>query len=255
MSARAGKVKWHTASLLVCMALAACPKTEVIDEVDPLRSAEQLVLVRTTSWEDGTATLEWFERRAPGQPWERKGGPEKATAAAGLAWGRGLHTGRIRNGPVKLEGDGRAPAGAFELSAVFGLSSARPSVRLPYLHLNERMICVNDAESRRYNHIVDPDFIDDEDWRSSEPVPQTLGIVVDHNTGELFVKGSGSCTFLHATTESVPAAASATVTSAEVVDALVTWLDPARYPVLVQLPSDEALRLAAPWGLPLAPES
>jgi len=39
---------------------------------------------------------------------------------AGLAWGLGLHGNPPFPGPIKREGDGRSPAGAFELSSAFG---------------------------------------------------------------------------------------------------------------------------------------
>ena len=121
------------------------------------------------------------------------------------------------------------------------------------MHINGRLICVTDSDSRRYNRIIDPDFIADPDWTDSEEMPQVVGLVIDHNSRDVYVKGSGSCAFMHAeTSQIVPGS---TVASAQVLEALVGWLDPARYPVLIQLPTDEAHRLAGPWGLPVEREN
>jgi D-alanyl-D-alanine dipeptidase len=87
--------------------------------------ARQLVVVAASGWDDTTATLRRYARAARGA-WRPVGAPVAVTLGrSGLAWGVGQ--GAAPNGaPVKREGDGRSPAGAYPLSTVSDSPPTRP---------------------------------------------------------------------------------------------------------------------------------
>ena len=81
-------------------------------------SAGQMVLVTTADWDATTGTLRYYER--DGANWRQVGsGFDVTVGRSGTAWGIGLHTARS-DGPVKREGDGKAPAGVFAIGTAFG---------------------------------------------------------------------------------------------------------------------------------------
>jgi L,D-peptidoglycan transpeptidase YkuD (ErfK/YbiS/YcfS/YnhG family) len=217
----------------------------------------QLVVVRTASWDAVEATLERYERAAATAPWQRVGPPVAAVVGrSGLGWGSGLHLGPAGAGPVKREGDGRAPAGMFRLSAAFGYDALESMswVRLPYTHATESIQCVDDVDSPYYNRIVDRATVADARWTSHEDMRRRdelyrMGVVVDHNAAPP-ARGGGSCIFLHIWRGASRGTSGCTAFAAPEVESLLRWLDPGKHPVLVQLPAAEYDRLKPEWGLP-----
>src|SRR5205085_5519375 len=108
---------------------------------------------------------------------------------SGLGWGLGMRSVRAASGPIKKEGDGRAPAGIFRLSDTFGYAATQPAAwKMPYIALTPSVECVDDARSKFYNRIVDRSTVSP-DWNSSEHMLLSderyrSGIVVDHNTAQ-----------------------------------------------------------------------
>src|ERR1043165_6158724 len=122
----------------------------------PLARSRQLVLVTTRDWGAVEGTLERFERKDSKAAWRRVG--EKVPVVvgrSGLGWGAGLNA-QAGDGPVKREGDGRAPAGVFALGPAFGFAPAPEAswLKLPYTPLADDTECVDDVSSSRYNLIV-----------------------------------------------------------------------------------------------------
>ena len=237
----------------------------------PLADARQLVLVVTPGWDSVGATLRRYERDRAGSAWRVAAPPIPAVVGrTGLAWGDGLAPSageRARlTGPVKREGDGRAPAGAFRLGAAFGFAppdSVRPWLRMPYRQVTADFECVDDVASRHYNRLVHRADAVPMDWSSSERMRTVqqyrFGLVVDHNAGAgdgAPRPGGGSCIFLHIWARpSAPGArpvgtAGCTAFAPEELEALLRWLDPAARPMLVQLPEAEYQRLRGAWGVP-----
>ena len=68
-------------------------------------------------------------------------------------------------GPIKREGDDRAPAGIFRLGSVFGL---KRETKMPFVGLSKNTVAVDDPRSRYYNRIVDASKIDNADWKHVE---------------------------------------------------------------------------------------
>ncbi len=218
----------------------------------PPAGARQLILVVSPSWESVPATQRRFERAKPGKPWRAVGAAVPVSLGrSGLGWGSGVHPPQP-GGPVKKEGDGRAPAGAYKLGSAFGYEKAES--KLPFVVLTNSMECVDDVKSAQYNRLIDRAKIAAPDWQSSEQMLRKdtlyrLGIVVEHNTARP-VAGDGSCIFLHIREKRDVGTAGCTAMEPENIAELIKWIDPKKAPLLVQLPQSEYARLAKDWSLP-----
>ncbi len=214
----------------------------------------QLLLAVSPGWDAPTASLRAYERRGANQPW-RPAGPAFAASLgrSGLGWGRGLQPPGLP-GPRKREGDGRSPAGVFELRLVTGYAEAPPpGTRLPYRPATATLVCVDDPASAHYNALVDDDETP-RDWSSAESMrrPDLLYryvVWVGHNDRPA-EPGSGSCIFLHLRTSARAVTSGCTAFEPEPMERLLQWLDPAARPVLVQLPAAEQRARRRSWGLP-----
>jgi D-alanyl-D-alanine dipeptidase len=171
-----------------------------------------------------------------------------------MAWGRGLHGDAIGEGPVKQEGDGRAPAGVFSLSSAFGYAPPEQAadVKLPYIQAVATLECVDDPRSAHYNRIVDRAAVENPDWKSSERMRRDddqyrWGVVVDHNAQG--ASGRGSCVFLHIWEAPRKGTAGCTAMDLSSMEELLRRLDAKKRPMLVQAPQAEFERLREGWGL------
>ena len=204
-------------------------------------NARQLVVVATRGWSDTSGTLRRFERSKARGPW-RAVGPAISVKVgrAGMAWGLGLHT-NPPTGPRKIEGDNKAPAGVFRLTAAFGSEAKPAGFTLPYIRVVPGIEAVDDPASRHYNQIVDRARIAQPDWRSSEKMDVVgkeyrLGIFVAHNPKA--IAGAGSCIFLHVWRRPFHATTGCTAMPLEAVAELQRWLRPGLLPVLIQAPRE-----------------
>jgi D-alanyl-D-alanine dipeptidase len=246
-------------ALLTTALVASAPDPTPIPD-----STRQLVVVTTADWSATAGTLRRYERAGGG--WRAVGEPVAvAVGRSGLGWGRGLHGGPPENGdPVKAEGDGRATAGAFRLSAAFGDAEHEPT-GLPYVQTGPDVECVDDPASGAYNLVLERTAA--ADWRSHEEMRRSdglyrIGVVVAHNgagvsadlvptaAGPATVAGGGSCIFLHVWRGPGSTTAGCTAMPDGALQNVLAWLDAGAAPVLVQLPQSEADRLRGPWGLP-----
>lgn len=228
----------------------------------PLNAApsRQLLLVVAPNWASRSAQLQRFERPALDADWQPVG-PQIAASLgrAGLAWGRGLHP--QVSGTVKCEGDGRAPAGIFAVTALFGYGAADSplacATKLPYLPATPDLKAIDDPASAHYNRIVDQAAVAQPDWVSCEDMLRcdqryAIGAVVAHNA-EPPVPGAGSCIFLHVwENEGLPTAGCTAMALADMTE-IARWLDAAAAPLLVQLPQAEYVAWREAWALPSFP--
>jgi L,D-peptidoglycan transpeptidase YkuD (ErfK/YbiS/YcfS/YnhG family) len=156
-------------------------------------------------------------------------------------------------GPVKREGDDKAPAGIFRLGTAFGYSAKPIFTRMPYLALSKRIVAVDDPRSRYYNRLVDIATIKHPDWRSAENMiladqRYQWGVVVRHN--EPPKPGAGSCIFLHVWLSRDTPTSGCTAMAEQHLRRLIGWLDQAQTPLLVQLPRPIYNEVRESWGLP-----
>ncbi len=217
----------------------------------------QLIVVIVPVWNSQRGLIQSFARNSRYDEWTPADRAESVVVGRnGLGWGRGLQHVADIDGPVKKEGDGKAPAGIFYLGAVFGYAEPKKMgrMKMPYLHVDKKSICVDDSDSKYYNHTFDASGVRRPDWTSFENMKRAdnlyrLGIVVNHNT-ESVVKGAGSCIFLHIWRNSSRPTAGCTAMPASSIEKLILWLDSEKKPVLVQLPRPEFEKLHQAWGLP-----
>jgi D-alanyl-D-alanine dipeptidase len=220
------------------------------------QNSRQCIVVVTEDWTSTTGVLHSFERNRSTEKWKERGaGFPVVVGKKGLALGRGLVRLNFAGGPIKKEGDDKAPAGIFRLSSVFGyapVGSAR-WVNLPYLALSKDIEGIDDPRSRYYNKLVDRSKVAKVDWRSSEKMRREdvlykWGVVVDHNAAAR--PGDGSCIFLHIWQNSAAPTAGCTAMPEKDLVRLIRWLDPARRPVLIQMPRANYRSIWAKYDLP-----
>ncbi len=201
----------------------------------PLGRSRQLIVVITPDWTATSGMLQRYERVA--HEWRAVGVPVPVVV------------GRTGLSSAKREGDGKAPAGIFTFGTAFGFAATAPT-RLAYRQLDESTECVDDANSRFYNQIVERTPASD--WTSSEKMRSVAqyrwGIVVNHNVPAM--TGAGSCIFLHVWTGPASTTAGCTAMASEDLERILGWLDPTMTPRVVQLTRDEYERLRVSWRLP-----
>ncbi|MFQ5447358.1 MAG: hypothetical protein ACE5FF_10510, partial [Saprospiraceae bacterium] len=115
--------------------------------------------------------------------------------------------------------------------------------------------CVDDANSAFYNRLTDSLSVK-KDWYSSEFMhrPDGLykwGVFVNHNVPA--GAGGGSCIFFHIWNGPGATTSGCTSMPEETLLALMHWLDPARYPLLVQMTTSDYRRFQEKYGLPEVP--
>ena len=221
-----------------------------------LAQAEQVLLVTTAGWDDARARLQRYERRAgllvP------VGGPLGAwVGKAGLAWrtDEGAPVAPAP-GPLKREGDGRAPAGLLTFGELWGYADAAPAgVQLPYRAITDCDRCVDDPDHPAYATLQRlPSATAPEPWRSAERLKLDTEhyryLVVIHYNDRKPRKGAGSCIFLHVAPPPGGGTAGCTALAVDDLLVLLRWLDPARNPVLVQVPEPALAAARAAWQLP-----
>lgn len=241
-----------------------CPAAQIstaqtgaaLKQASPVAGASQLVLVVAEDWNTTQARLRRFERSGPNAPWRPVGEDVPVTLGrTGLAWGRGLHGEQLSAAPVKQEGDGRAPAGVFNLPRAFiGPSEASgASPHFPVYQVTAQTVCVDGVASQHYNQLFEENTVA-KDWDSEERMsrPDGLyryGLFVEHNAPNA-QPGAGSCIFLHLWRGPGSPTAGCTAMAEPDMLAVLGWLDATKHPVLVQLPREELVRLAPAWGAP-----
>lgn len=215
----------------------------------------QMVLVIAPDWQMPSGHLRTFERR-DGR-WRPAGIDfPVSTGKNGAGWGLGLHESPA-DGPVKVEGDGKAPAGIFRIGMAFGRAASLPT-GLDYRAMTADDWCIDVNASPLYNRIVSVRDVGPEAIAgSSEPMRRDIhsgdhlynkGFLIAHNP-ENRAKG-GSCIFAHLWRSPGAATAGCTAMTEADMDRLLLWLDVSKNPVFVLLPDTEYRRFEAPWQLP-----
>ena len=220
----------------------------------PLEGSRQMVLVVTPAWNATSGTLRRFARSSVTESWREVGAPVPVVVGrTGVAWDDSQMTPRPGE-PTKREGDGRSPAGAFALDTAFGFDIRQTVswIRLPYVQLRTTTECVDDSRSTHYNTIVDRGGVPRVDWASSERMREieqyAFGVHVAYNAPPR--PSRGSCIFLHIWSGPASVTAGCTAMNEKALRDLMGWIDPARSPMLVQLPAVALDRVREGWRLP-----
>jgi D-alanyl-D-alanine dipeptidase len=255
------KVRWISG----CMVALCAASLALAEGREPvaLRASTQILVVTTQDWNGVDGMLQVYERPHARKRWKAAGTSIPVVVGKnGLGWSAGVasarDTGQRAVGdPIKKEGDGKSPAGIFRLSAAFGYAAqGLPEWKMPYLNLAPSVECVDDARSKFYNHVLDRAAVAP-DWSSSEQMLRPdgqyrWGLMVDHNT-EPVTAGAGSCIFLHIWLGPSVGTTGCTAMAQEQLEGVLARLDPARKPLLVQLPRPQYKKLRRHWKLPALP--
>lgn len=216
-----------------------------------LKNSRQCLVVTADSWSATNGTMSILERDV-NSPWRQSGSTIPVVIGrAGLGWGRGLVEVPKVGGSIKREGDDKAPAGIFRLGPVFGL---RRDIKMPmpFTEVMFHTICVDDPDSPYYNRVFNELDVFSRNWRHAERLFDVnvyrMGIIVEHNIPP--EAGAGSCIFVHIWESPRTATSGCTAMSKEELRKIIRWLDPAKHPVLVQLPRPVYERVRDKWRLP-----
>ncbi len=208
------------------------------DDLSP--ECSQVMLVRSPFATSIHAQLWLLERNAT-QRWNTIKGPIPVTLGRnGLAWGTGEHTCPPPNSfRLKREGDGCSPAGIFQIPFASGMAPKNEAqdIRLPYTHLTQAIIGVDDPTSRYYNQVIDATGVE-RDWATDERMNRyqkvyRWGAFIANNPDA--IPEGGSCIFLHLWPRPGRATAGCTAMSEEDILTCLRWLDPARQPRIIQV--------------------
>lgn len=221
----------------------------------PWSNAQQMIVVVTADFDANQGSLTTWTRA--GQTWKAAAAATPVTVGThGSAWGLGLHP--VQSGVQKREGDGKAPAGVFELGDAFGYAAKLPTA-LRYVAMQDSHWCIDVPASALYNRIVDAEQVgDDAVQGSTEPMRRDVhaegdqryreGFVIRHNPQN--IAGAGSCIFAHLWKAPDEPTAGCTAMDDAAMRTLLGWLDAGRHPVFVLLPRAEYDRLKRDWHLP-----
>ena len=246
--------------VLILSLTSICFTQTTIDSPIP-NNCKQMLLVITDSPTSTKGELVYFERESDDSPWQNISNTIPVVLGRnGLGWGNGLNSIDSSKLPMKTEGDGRSPAGVFELGAAFGYASADEmgGLNISYIPITEMVECIDDIKSSYYNMIVSRDEIEEVDWQSSEKmffaeIWYEQGIVVEQNNTPI-VNGAGSCIFLHNWSRPDETTAGCTEMEPEKLKEIIYWLDASANPVLVQLTKQLLKEYQKPWQLPFPEE-
>lgn len=236
-------------SVLALLAAAcAAPRSCELDGLGLPAATTQVVLSTTADWDATAATVRCYERTSAG--WQRIGEPiAAAVGRSGLGWGAGLH--RDGSGPIKREGDGRAPAGVFRLGPAFGYASAPPpGCGMAYRQATARDYFVDAVDSPDYNLWCRIPAGEPNEpgarWSSFERMrlrsdAYRYGLVVGHNPAR--IAGRGSAIFVHLWGAPGEASSGCLVMAEADLLRVLGWLRGDAEPLLVQVPAAELPRL------------
>lgn len=228
-------------ALLVLSMLSACQKDQSLTSITqqiPVHTQQLLVVLS----DDEQATTGYLHRYYKhDDQWLSVGSAIPIQLGrSGLAWGSGLH----QNPPKeyqKREGDGKAPAGIFELGTAFGYHTKPSDVQLPYRVAGQYDYYVDDVNADDYNQWValDSSISPEQRWQSFERMRRDdhryeLGLEVEHNKSPV-IAGNGSAIFLHVWKDPQTPTAGCTAMSKDNMLTVLQWLDPQANPLLVQV--------------------
>lgn len=198
-----------------------------------LCAEEQLVVVISADMNSSTAVMQRYDKT---DRWQKTGEAVPVMLGRnGLGWAEGRE-------PLKVEGDGRSPAGVFEISRTFG-SDEHPNSAMTYVHADANLICIDDGSDEKYNQMAVLDPVHPP--KSFETMLRDDGVyrngaIIEYNAkGE---KGRGSCIFIHLNHSDNRPTSGCTAMDEEPLKELLGWFDPSKKPKIVQIPKSECGR-------------
>lgn len=219
---------------------------------------EQLVVGTAKSWDSTYVSVTLYEKK--GNSWMAL--TQAVTGRLGkngLAWGRGIHP--YASKPyLKREGDGRAPAGVFQIGQAFGShKSIKKKRNLAYTQVTTRDLWVEDSTSPYYNRHLRIDHEPKTTWEKKAQMrqndyPHSLKLYIGHNSATAQKKAkpnAGSAIFFHIWRNTGKSATAGCTTIPEPqLRQIISKIDPKKMPLYILLPQAELTKLRAEWKLP-----
>ncbi|MFA6189301.1 MAG: hypothetical protein WC680_08485 [Sulfuricurvum sp.] len=193
--------------------------------------SQQLVVVISPEMNGTTAVMKRYEKEA---------GIYKAVSESvpvilgrsGLGWDKDRE-------PLKREGDGRSPAGVYDISATFG-EDVHPNSSMPYWFADDKLICIDDVNHSKYNtmaHLEEANVPKSYELMRREDSVYHNGAVIDYNRER--VSGRGSCIFFHLSYPDKRPTSGCTAMAEQPLLEMIHWFDPNKKPKLLQIPRNE----------------
>jgi len=198
---------------------------------------EQLILVLADTSSASAGSLFLMEKGRKG--WDQERTTAIRLGKNGLAEGIGVK-GSGLGLPAKREGDGKTPAGLFELGAAFGYDKKISKKRdLTYVQVTPFALFVEDPKSPYYNQYRRLHRLPVTDWEKKQLMKQddpahALKLFVKHNTVPQRKAGYGSAIFLHIWREDGDRPTTGcTVMAEKELKKLIKWIDPKKNPLML----------------------
>ncbi len=221
----------------------------------------QAIIGVSDDWNSSHVNLTLVEKNTAGK-WQRVLGPVPGRLGRnGSVWGLGAHS-NPGGATTKREGDGRSPAGIYELG---GLWVTHPTPvehdpAIPYVQVGPNDLWISDPRlPHLYNRHLRLDHPATTAWELHEQMrqndyPHSIKLLVHHNTPQSVGKprvGAGSSIFFHIWRKDGAApTAGCTSMSEDTLRAFIARLRADRNPVYILLPRSEYTRRRKSWGLP-----
>lgn len=221
----------------------------------------QAIIGIADGWNSSQVTLSVVEKNSKGE-WVRVLGPYQGRLGRnGLIWGLGLHS-NARGASIKKEGDGRSPAGVFDIGGLWVThkTPVKHHSSIPYVKVGPNDLWItNTNDARYYNRHVRLDHPAKTEWELKEQMRQTdyphsIKMLICHNTPERkggVQVGRGSSIFFHIwRNEGKSPTAGCTSMEEKNLRTIIARLNPQRHPVYILLPRAEYAALRKSWRLP-----
>lgn len=221
----------------------------------------QAIIGIADGWNSSQVTLSVVEKNSKGE-WVRVLGPYQGRLGRnGLIWGLGLHI-NARGASIKKEGDGRSPAGVFDIGGLWVThkTPVKHHSSIPYVKVGPNDLWItNTNDARYYNRHVRLDHPAKTEWELKEQMRQTdyphsIKMLICHNTPERkggVQVGRGSSIFFHIwRNEGKSPTAGCTSMEEKNLRTIIARLNPLRHPVYILLPRAEYAALRKSWRLP-----
>lgn len=239
--------------LLILMLIASLT-TYASPALEKINNSNQLLLVRAPDWDATRAVLERYQRDENTHHWIRIGKPIPVVIGKkGMGWGTPFFPNSLSD-PTKQEGDGKSPAGIFEIGSAFGFASPSSLLKMPYLQLTDTSFCVDDENSSHYNQVIDTRTIT-RDWapNTGEAMrTQALyekGAIIQYNTPNP-IKHRGSCIFMHIWRNAYSGTAGCITMEKSNLELVLNWLDQTKNPLIALFPQNIYDNIKIQWKLP-----
>ncbi|MBS1598803.1 MAG: L,D-transpeptidase family protein [Bacteroidetes bacterium] len=217
------------------------------------KDAMQVLVVTTDGWNSFKGRLSAFEKTNSG--WSIKFSTPIVVGKNGLGLDSLFYLAAKNKVSYKKEGDGKSPAGMFQLGPAFGYAQQREAnwIHLQYVQSTSNLLCVDDDKSAHYDQIISTDSVT-KDWTSAENMRRMdnyykWGIVVQYNYPAT-IRGRGSCIFIHIWDNDSSGTVGCTAMSEPAIMKLLNWIDQKKHPLLIQLPMAEYKKIYRKLNLP-----